>query len=82
MDQSPTRRPIFRPAAMPSPRERLRLAPATTSADFMSQVIAGRDEQPASDPHVTVEQAVFAYDRGARIAVRRMPAGYRKTIVT
>ena len=38
----------------------------------MSQVIAGRDEQPASDPHVTVEQAVFAYDRGARITVAQV----------
>jgi hypothetical protein len=82
MDQSPTRRPIFRPMAMPSPRERLRVAPTTTSADFMSQVIFGREERPVPDPHATVEQAVIAYDRGARIAVRRMPAGYRKTIVT
>ena len=83
MDETEANRPIFRlPGSKPSPRERLRIAPSTTSADFASQIMVGRHAVPEDDPRIVTEQAVTAYDKGARIAVRRMPAGYRKTIVT
>lgn len=68
-------RRVFRlPTAPQKPRDLLRLAPAAT-ADFVSQQLV--QPRPAA-----VDEAVTAYDRGARIAVRRMPAGYRTTIVT
>jgi hypothetical protein len=68
-------RRVFRvPTAPTRPRDLLRLAPPAP-ADFVSQQL--------SEPRPTAaNEAVTAYDRGARIAVRRMPAGYRTTIVT
>ena len=74
-----TERKVFKlPAVLETPRERLGLPAITSGTDFLSQLIADRPAQR----HTRVNEAVTAYDRGARIAVRRMPAGYRKTIVT
>jgi hypothetical protein len=82
MDQTQAKRTIFRlPATKASPRDRLRLPPSTTSSDFVSQQLVGRQIVPEDDPRVIAEEALSAYERGARIAVRRMPVGYRKTIV-
>jgi hypothetical protein len=68
-------RRVFRvPVAPPAPRDLLRIVPPAT-ADFLSQQLV--EPRPAA-----VREAVTAYDRGARMAVRRMPAGYRTTIVT
>ncbi len=68
-------RRVFRvPTAPAKPRDLLRIAPAA-AADFVSQQLV--EPRPAA-----VGEAVTAYDRAGRIAVRRMPAGYRTTIVT
>lgn len=68
-------RGMFRvPRAPETPRELLRIVPPAT-ADFVSQ-------QLVEPRRAAIGEAVTAYDQGARIAVRRMPAGYRTTIVT
>ncbi|MGV3491607.1 MAG: hypothetical protein ACO1OG_09830 [Devosia sp.] len=83
MFKADAKRPIFRPMATKlSPRERLRIPAPVSSSDFDSQVLVSRHAVPDDDPRLVTEQAVTAYDRGARIAIRRMPAGYRTTIVT
>ena len=83
MDQTRADRPIFQLRGRP-PRQHLRIAASATTADFSSQVIAGR--QPAPDApsasQAAIKAAVIAYDKSARITVRRMPAGYRKTVIT
>ena len=48
-------------------------------ADFISQLIAERDQLPARGE--TAVAAVGAYAAAGKIAVRRMPAGYRKSVV-
>jgi len=85
MDENGTERRLFRlPVAIEPPRERLKLATPSASVDFLSQLIAERQHLPPQRERrrAPVGEAVNAYDRGARIAVRRMPAGYRTTIVT
>ena len=68
-------RRVFRVPRVPeTPREALRVA-SPAAADFMSQ-------QLVEPRHALMGEALVAYERGARMAVRRMPAGYRKTIVT
>jgi hypothetical protein len=64
-----TRRPSF-PAFAPS-------------AAFVSQLIATRDRLPPQRERrlANVDRAVGAYRTGAGIAVKRMPEGYRKTVV-
>ena len=60
-------------------QERIKLLRGAPSADFISQLIVERDRLPArGEAHGT---AVGAYAAGGRIAVRRMPAGYRKSVV-
>jgi len=84
MDDDGTERRVFRlPTALDLPRERLRVLPLAQS-DFISQLIAERQHLPPQRERrrAPVVEAVNAYDRGSRIAARRMPAGYRKTIVT
>lgn len=68
----------------PTPRERLRLAHTAPHADFISQLIAERQHLPPQRARrrAPVNEALAAYDNGARIADRRIPPGYRKTIVT
>lgn len=53
------------------------------SADFVSQIIAehqhlGWHDTPVGAP---ADSAVTAYEKSARMAVRRMPAGYRTTVI-
>jgi hypothetical protein len=60
-------------------QERIKLMRGAPSADFVSQLIAERDRLAA--PGESVGAAVGAYAAGGRIAVRRMPAGYRKSVV-
>ena len=68
-------RRVFRvPRAPETAREVLRIVPPAT-ADFLSQQLVEPRE-------AIMGEALIAYERGARMAVRRMPAGYRKTIVT
>ena len=68
----------------PTPRERLRLAHGAPHADFISQLIAERQHLPPQRARrrAAVGEALAAYDSGAHIADRRMPPGYRKTVVT
>jgi len=60
-------------------QERIKLLRGAPSADFVSQLIAERNQLPTKGQ--SVGTAVGAYDAGSRIAVRRMPAGYRKTMI-
>lgn len=51
------------------------------TAAFVSQLLAARDRLMLHDATQRDQTAgaVGAYDRGARMAERRMPLGYRKT---
>lgn len=60
-------------------QERIRLVRGAPSADFVSQLIAERDHLPAPDE--AMGTALGAYEATERSAVRRLPAGYRKTVV-
>ena len=60
-------------------QDRIKLMRGAPSADFISQLIAERDKLPARG--ASARGAVGAYAAAGRIAVRRMPAGYRKTVV-
>lgn len=60
-------------------QERIRLMRGAPSADFVSQLIAERDHLPAPDE--AMGTALGAYEATERSAVRRLPAGYRKTVV-
>lgn len=60
-------------------QDRIKLMRGAPSADFISQLIAERDQLPAHA--ASARGAVGAYAAAGRIAVRRMPAGYRKTVV-
>lgn len=55
----------------------------SVSSVFLSQLIAERHNlSPQREKRrAPVDQAVSAYHQGAQIAVRRLPQGYRKTIV-
>jgi hypothetical protein len=59
------------------------LARSVPLAAFVSQLIANRDRlHPERSAGIdTSRGAVGAYGRGARIAERRMPLGYRKTML-
>lgn len=85
MDDNGTERKIFRlPVTLEAPHERLRVATPSPSVDFLSQLIAERHHLPPQRERrrAPVGEAVNAYANGGRIAVRRVPAGYRTTIVT
>jgi hypothetical protein len=85
MDENGTENKVFRlPVAIEPPRVRLKLVTPSASADFLSQLIAERQHLPPQRERrrAPVGEAVNAYADGGRIAVRRMPAGYRTTIVT
>lgn len=71
--------PVPSGAARPRPS----LAHSAPTAAFVSQLIAARQK---SGPHPaqrsgTPAGAVGAYGKGARISERRMPLGYRKTML-
>jgi hypothetical protein len=85
MDDNGTTKQVFTlPVVEETPRERLMLVHTPAHADFLSQLIAARQHLPAQRERrrAPVHQAVDAYANGSKITVRRMPAGYRKTIVT
>ena len=60
-------------------QQKIRLLGSAPSADFISQLIAERDQLPLANDNAGT--AVGAYEAGGRIAVRRLPAGYRKSVV-
>lgn len=59
------------------------LAHSAPSAAFVSQLIAARDRLPVQRERrrASLDGAVGAYQRGAAIGVRRMPEGYRKSVL-
>ncbi|MHA6729568.1 hypothetical protein [Devosia sp. A369] len=71
--------PMRLEAARPRP-SLLRSAPM---AAFVSQLLAERDVLPPQRARRrgSAEGAIGAYAAGARIAVKRLPAGYRTSIV-
>lgn len=82
LDQSETHRttlPVLAGEAGPRPS----LARSAPAAAFVSQLIAARDRlSPQRARHSdSPAGAVGAYGRGARMAERRMPHGYRKTML-
>lgn len=69
------------PVAIEPPRSYLRLPRYTPHADFVSQLIAERQHLPTQRElrRVPIAEAVDAYCAGAERAIRRMPAGYRRS---
>lgn len=74
-----TQLPVPLAAAGPRPS----LAWSAPTAAFVSQLIAAREHLPPQRERrrASVEGALGAYRQGADIAVRRMPGGYRKTVL-
>lgn len=72
------------PMLLHATRPRPSLKRSDTTAAFVSQLLASRANMPAqrSRRRSSTEGAIGAYSAGSRIAVRRMPAGYRTSIVT
>ncbi len=66
------------------PSERSSLWRHAPHADFLSQLIAERQHLPPQRARrrAAVGVAVSAYDEGGKRAVRRLPPGYRRSIVT
>lgn len=64
-------------------RPRPSLKRSETAAAFVSQLLAARANLPPQRGRRrnTAEGAVGAYADGAKIAVKRMPVGYRTSIV-
>lgn len=82
MDENDTQRSqLLVPVSVTGPRPSL--AWSAPSAAFVSQLIAAREHMQPQRTRRTasVERAVGAYRQGAGIAVRRMPEGYRKTVL-
>lgn len=63
--------------------ERPSLARTAPSAAFVSQLLAARDRLPVQRERRTasVDRALGAYAQGSAITQRRMPQGFRKTVV-
>ncbi|KKB10997.1 hypothetical protein VE25_14485 [Devosia geojensis] len=76
--------PEFRLPVPVEPRQpRPSLARSSPAAAFLSQLIAARSRlEPQKEMRrAPVDIALDAYSTGAKITVRRMPKGYRKTLV-
>lgn len=71
------------PVLIGAPRPRPSLQRNQTAAAFVSQLLAERDHLPPqrSRRRGSAEGAIGAYSNGAKIAVKRMPMGYRTSIV-
>jgi len=63
-------------------RPRPSLLRSETTAAFVSQLLAQRNDLPAQRARRrgTAEGAASAYAEGAQIAVKRMPMGFRKSV--
>lgn len=76
-----------KPAGLPMligpSRPRPSLRRAETTAAFVSQLLAARGNLPPQRlrRRGSAEGAIGAYADGAKVAVKRMPVGYRTTIV-
>jgi len=82
IEQSETDRPGL-PVRLGLPQARPSLARVNADSAFISQLIAARDRLPPQRARRigTSEGAIGAYGRGARLGERRMPAGYRTSVV-
>jgi hypothetical protein len=71
------------PVRLEPSRERPSLASIAPDATFLSQLIAEHEHLPAQRARrrAPIGTALNAYDSGGQIAVRRMPQGYRTTVL-
>lgn len=71
------------PVLVGAPTPRPSLQRNQTAAAFVSQLLAERDRLPPqrSRRRGSAEGAIGAYAAGAKVAVKRMPMGYRTSIV-
>ncbi|MGV8853672.1 MAG: hypothetical protein ACOH2L_03425 [Devosia sp.] len=71
------------PVALQAARARPSLARSQTGAAFVSQLLAARANLPPQRlrRRGSAEGAIGAYANSANITVKRMPAGYRKSVV-
>lgn len=71
--------PMLLEAARPRPS----LQRSQPTAAFVSQLLAARDNMPTQRARrrSSPQGATSAYAETARVAVKRMPAGYRTTVV-
>lgn len=69
------------PVAPAAPRPSL--ARSNSTSAFVSQLLAARDRLPVQRTKrtTTPDGAVGAYSSSAKMAQKRMPQGYRKTVV-
>lgn len=52
-----------------------------TAATFVSHLLAARQKPVEKAPKTQVGGALGAYSEGAKASTRRMPQGYRKTVI-
>ena len=71
------------PVALDTQRPKPSLVRSETTAAFVSQLIAARAHLPVQRERrrETPQGAVGAYASGAKVAIKRMPMGYRTTVV-
>ncbi|MBU1304160.1 MAG: hypothetical protein KKF33_01400 [Alphaproteobacteria bacterium] len=71
------------PMTLEAARPRPSLHRSQPGAAFVSQLLAARDNMPPQRARrrSTPQGAATAYADAARVAVKRMPMGYRKTVV-
>lgn len=71
------------PVVLEPTRPRPSLLRNPTRAAFVSQLLVGRQHlaPQRTRRHGSNEGAIGAYANGAKVAVKRMPLGYRTTIV-
>ena len=71
------------PMALEPRRERPSLKRSETAAAFVSQLLAERNNMAPQRARRrgTAEGAIGAYSSGAKVAVKRMPLGYRTSLI-
>jgi len=71
------------PVPVEARQPRPSLLRSQTRADFVSQLLAAREKMPPQRERRrgSSEGAIGAYSAGAKVAIKRMPIGYRTTIV-
>lgn len=76
-------KPAGLPVLIGAPRPRPSLRRSETTAAFVSQLLAERNNlaPQRARRRGTSEGAIGAYADGAKVAIKRMPLGYRTTIV-
>lgn len=82
MSENETQLPAL-PVRIEAQAPRPSLARSTPTAAFVSQLLAARDRLPPQRMRrmSTPQTAIGAYGKAARTTVRRMPQGYRTTII-